>query len=255
MPDPSRIAKALGRRFIQRTDVKAIQYDRGWAPHTPNRQDPTRIPWRMEDLLAHIEGRQTFGHYMVGTDDQCKLFAFDLDLTKEASLKGDGELEVEVNPREVWFREKPEDLYRQLRLELRCLAEGLAIHTHRLLDIPVAVASSGGKGLHVYGFTGAQPAEVCRTAAREILDDFGVFEAIRGENFFRHTHDYTAITIEVFPKQSSIEGKDLGNLMGLPLGVHRRTGKEKFFVSMKNGYGEPFVPMDPMAALAGEIPW
>lgn len=255
MPDETRLAKALGRRFIQRHDVKAVQYDRGWTPVVVSRDDPTRLPWAMDDLVTHIRGKRTFGHYMVGTDDQCKLFAFDIDLSKSATMSGEDGEPVDVNPREVWIKEQPASIHADLRLQLRAMAEGLAVRARRLLDIPVAVASSGGKGLHVYGFTGSQPAEVCRMAAKEILEDFGVFEPIRGDNFWRHTENYAAMTIEIFPKQGSIEGKDLGNLMGLPLGIHQRTGRQKFFLSMKNGYGDPWQPMDPMAALSGETPW
>jgi hypothetical protein len=31
--------------------------------------------------------------------------------------------------------------------------------------------------------------------------------------------------LEFFPKQASVKGKGLGNLIKLPLGIHRRTGR------------------------------
>jgi hypothetical protein len=44
------------------------------------------------------------------------------------------------------------------------------------------------------------------------------------------TPDLTAFNLEVFPKQDQPGGKGFGNLVKLPLGLHRATGKRSFFL-------------------------
>jgi len=262
-PDNRELIKLIGERFISRKDVKAIQHrDGSWSPATDTgKHDGNRLPFTLEDFNRHLAGSLTLGHYMIGTDDTCKLFAFDIDLKKEgryypldeATQFLDGG--IEINPREVWLDETHPGRD-WLRIQLRCMAEGLAININRRLGIPVAVLDSGGKGLHVYGFTGTLPAVAVRASALSILDGLGCFEAVKGENFFAHKWGkYENIEIEVFPKQGSLEGKDLGNLMRLPLGKNQKTGKIASFISMKNGYDQPWLSMDPLRALTGDLPW
>ena len=43
--------------------------------------------------------------------------------------------------------------------------------------------------------------------------------------------DLTAFNLEVFPKQDRLTGKGLGNLVKLPLGIHRGTGRPSYFVA------------------------
>ncbi|MBF0531108.1 MAG: DNA primase, partial [Deltaproteobacteria bacterium] len=42
--------------------------------------------------------------------------------------------------------------------------------------------------------------------------------------------DLKAFGLEIFPKQDQLTGKGLGNLVKLPLGVHRATGKPSYFI-------------------------
>jgi len=252
----------LGKRFLQRRDAKAIQHPNGaWTPVTVSRDNDTLVPWKLADLEAHVAGKATMGHYLVGLDDTCKLFAFDLDLTKEGSWISLKEDEImggfqPINPREAWLT-KDHPANEWLGLQLRCMAEALAMKTVRLYDgdIQVAISYSGGKGLHVYGFFAEPvPASDARGTAREILNSFHCFEPTRGENFFKHTGGvYQNIDIEVFPKQDSLEGKKLGNLMALPLGIHAKTGRKKFFLDCRVGYNK-YLKLDPMTALEGNMP-
>lgn len=264
------LAAMLGRRFIERRDVKAIQHPNGmWTPdmehHGHGRGESCGeacIPkkWSMADLRAHVAGERTYGHYLIGTDNTCKLFAFDLDLVKEGyfiSLKEDEIMQggQPCNPREIW-QDESHPGREWLVSQLRCLAEALALKIVRTFDgdIPVAIGYSGGKGLHVYGFTGSVPAAEARGAAVEVLNAFNCFEPSKGENFYKHQFGlYRNIEIEVFPKQDSLEGKKLGNLMALPLGIHRKTGKKKFFLDCRVGY-TTIQEFDAATALEGEVP-
>jgi len=266
--DSRELVRLLGTKFIQRKDVKAFQRDDGaWFPD--------RSAFSMQDFQDHFDGKKTLGHYLLDPDGNCKLFAFDLDLVKHArdcpgaTCKGcpvtysvltpddqgnpqstEGSTLCGI-PREMYERDSP--ALETLTINLRCMAEGLAMQIDKL-GIPVAIATSGHKGLHVYGFTGTVPAETAREMAIGILKGLTVFEAFRGQNFWRHAFAYEVLDIEVFPKQTTLDGKDLGNLMSLPLGVHRVTGRKKVFLTMKSALNR-FVPMDPEAALSGDSPW
>lgn len=251
----------LARRFIARPDVMAIQHRNGaWNPVTTDgKADGPRVKFTRADLQAHVAGTKSLGHYMLSTDSKCKLFAFDLDLDKTGYLlNGVGDLE-EVNPREIWL--VPDHPGRvDLAVSLFCIATGLAYRAHRLLGIDIAVSYSGSKGLHVYGFMpDPTDAEDVRQGAIEVLEDFGCFDAIRGKSFFKHRGfgekpiGYQNLTIEVFPKQISLDGKDLGNLMRLPLGVNPKTQHHAFFIDPRILPDDgQFVPLDPEAALTGD---
>lgn len=266
--DPNKLADLLASRFIQRTDVKAVQ-----------RQDayiPDRSKWTRKDLLNHVAGQKSFGHYLVGQDGQCKLFAFDIDLTKwdeksdrpqpmwlpigEDGYYIDGVEPKPLQPRDAWLHPKaPPELKRYLTEQMRGIADLLARITVEVLGVPAAVAYSGSKGMHVYGFTGSAPAHDVRGAAMEVVSYADCFEPLRGKNFYKHRNDdphigYGCIDLEVFPKQDDLNGKDLGNLMRLPLGIHGKSKQRSHFVTL-NSYADELVELDPVVALEGGEPW
>lgn len=262
----------LAKHFIARQDVKAVQFaDGSWAPHTETRKhDGPRIPWSRQSLAAHISGEQTFGHYLLNTNDECKFFAFDIDLEKN------GDPEKEENPyvghwvdtdgsvhefdaRESWAnRAHPSRNW--CKYQLKMVATRLAGVITSDLELPCAVAYSGSKGLHVYGFTGLISAEDAREGAQIVLDTMGGWQAKRGKHFFESEDKdpvtgYPNISIEVFPKQTSIKEKDLGNLMRLPLGKNLKSPNDPtFFVDMTSPMGV-LAPIDAEHALTSLNPW
>lgn len=258
MPDEVELVRLLGTRFVQRRDVKAFQSEDGaWYP--------VRESMTMQDFQDHLAGRKTMGHYLLDHEDNCKLFAFDLDLVKHGRdcpgqgckgcpvlVPGTDGVTYNAIPRDIWPQDHP--VTPTITSDLRMMAEGLAATIHRKMEIPVAIAASGNKGLHVYGFTGTIHASAARALALETLNQYSVVEAFRGENFFRHKTEFHTLDIEVFPKQASLNGKDLGNLMSLPLGNHRVTGRRKFFIKTK-GRMDTLTEMDPIQALSGDLPW
>lgn len=239
--------------------------DGSWAPVRKKNGDGelVNLPFILEDFYRHLDGEITLGHYMVDQEGMSKLFAFDIDLVKDDGTPEKNPLHVVdlydndhmIYPREAWLSEPVESPLRQyLTIQLRCLADGLAQYIHRTLDMPVAIANSGGKGLHVYCFTGSMPADVLRELMLGTLEGLGCFEAVRGKNFWRHTSSYPALEIETFPKQGSMDGKEFGNLMRLPLGINRKSGKMCEFIRADVGY-DRLIAMDPMRALSGDLPW
>ena len=268
------MANLIAKNFIARRDVKAVQWTTGaWSPHQEynpetRKHDGPRIPWSRDDLNAHLAGTSTFGHYLLNTDDECKLFAFDIDLEKNDEAKNfvgqwpefieDAEPTIHTfDAREAWLdRSHPSRNWQ--KLQLKTVAHRLATVITEDLELPCAVAYSGGKGVHVYAFTGLITAADAREGASIVLDTVGGWKPSRGDNFFR-SEDRDPITgfpnlsIEVFPKQSTLADKDLGNLMRLPLGRNLKSKDPTFFVDMTSPLAQ-MVPVDPIHALAGK-PW
>lgn len=237
------LQNALAKRFIQRTDVKAWQQSGG--AYIPDRTPITRA-----DLAAHLACERTMGHYLLGQNDLCKFFCFDIDLKIDCVWEG-----VPFKPREE-FANMASPYRPQLVTDLVITAEGFARRIHHLYEIPVAIAFSGSKGVHVYGFADQPtPAADVRAIAMDVMQDVREFKPLRGENFFAHWNSDLSVEVEVFPKQSSLEGKDLGNLLRLPLGRNLK-GKEGMFLQCGAGARPNFKPLDPMTALSGKVlPW
>ena len=303
--DTGTIAAQIAKTFIARRDVKALQSRSG--AYRPVVEDPSkphtspRIPWTMGDLMAHVDGSKTFGHYILSKESTAKVFCFDIDL--EQHVKSEDERPVkwdvldprdnetiiqrEGNAREFWHPERmwqwcstcgkgwyidfqpprcvdpdhehdlgtgtnPDTM--ALTSILQQTAFALAAKANELLDIPVAVSYSGNKGLHVYGLVGEQPAADIRMAANLVLDAMDHYAPSRGHVFFRDKRDgFDALSIEVFPKQDALEGKDLGNLIRLPLGINRKSGNRGYF--LKQGALGHLVEADAMESMTAGLRW
>lgn len=278
------LALVIAKRFIQRRDVKAQQFSSGgYTPVTDNGQtDGVRLPFMMEDITAHLAGTKTYGHYLLDTDNKCKLFAFDIDLRKndknftghwpelpdltgvDPVLDNDEWKKLvklhEFDPREAW-RDRSHPARNWTKFQMRMLTTTLARTIKDLLDIPVATAYTGNKGVHVYGFTGSVSASDAREAADIVLAQLGCFESSKGAHFFQYTDQdpldgYPNFEIEVFPKQTNLAGKDLGNLMRLPLGVNRKSPQDPtFFIDERLAMGELRPHTDPVKLLQSGNPW
>lgn len=240
-------------------------------------REGNRLPWERQDLSDHVAGKRSMGHYMVDSAGMTKLFAFDLDLDKPNPAKEeiyywrgveeDGswtDMEPrEFNPREAWLHpQAPENLRRYLRVQLQNAARTLSdVLDKYLREVPIAVSYSGNKGLHVYGLTGEITAAEARTIGKEIIRLAEVWSPSRGDNFYKMVDPVndelgmSPVSIELFPKQDSLDGKDLGNLMRLPLGVHAKSGQQAHFMHLSHYPWEPFQSVDPIKAMTEGNPW
>lgn len=262
------IAKLFAKMFIARPDIKAIQRPNG-------EYNPINTKITKQDLLDHLTGKTTYGHYMLNTDSQCKLLAFDIDLEPTglvpAVLNPEGWWDgfTLANPREIWL-DRSKKLERDfLKYQLRSIAEKLVRITQDILEVPVAVAYTGAKGLHVYAFTGLMDAKDVRYAADIVIAEHGKLEPYRGNHFFKHklehredgTQDpylsYDQLAVEVFPKQTDMSNKSHGNLMRLPLGRNLKNAKDPtFFLDLRSDFGAScFTPRDPVEVLNLSNPW
>lgn len=256
--------------MIQRRDVKAKQLpDGSYFPVRVSKEDPSYVPFKLADLQAHFDKTATYGHYLLDTDGNCKFFAFDVDLEKTGkwvntldAWKADDEpFSVhEFNPREAW-RDRSHLARPFLKWQMRNIAGLLAGKIKELLDTPCAAAYTGNKGIHVYGFTGTCPAEEAREGARLVLQALGDWQPSRGKAFWENTNEdpqfgFKNFSLEVFPKQDSLENKDLGNLMRLPLGVNLKSPKDPtFFIDLKTDLATLAPHSDPVALLESGDAW
>lgn len=257
-------------------DSRVNEERRPNSPHLPH-------GFNMAHLQAHLAGERTYGHYLLDQDSNTKMFAFDIDIEKSGSYitipNWDEAPEFTAgHEEEDWFREhtvthivdgsSPENLRdlwvsrrrsaaparAWLKYQLRYVATRLAAKVVEL-EIPCAVAYSGSKGVHVYGMMGTTPADEARQAALLVLDMVDEFELKRGKNFYMHKNNdpwtgFSNLSVEVFPKQESLDGKKLGNLMRLPLGTNYKNPKDPtFFMDLTGPAGE-FKPVaDPIKTL------
>lgn len=264
------LAALFAKRFIQRRDVKAVQLSRqtgslkpgDWMPHRKRiaQDEYEYLPWKMPELLDHIDGKATYGHYLLDANSNCRVFAFDVDLEKEGSWVripdlsnldpniSDEEMEKllvvsdGVNPRELWADRRAVEARTWYKYQMKQLAHKFLDKLHEL-EVPCAAAYSGSKGIHVYGFCGEMPAKEAREGAMLVLDMLDEFKPHRGKNFFKHKNQdphmgFPSFSVEVFPKQDTLEEKDLGNLMRLPLGKNQKNPKDPtFFLDMTTPLG------------------
>ncbi len=264
------LARLFASRFIQRSDVKAVQLDKDtrtlkqgdWFPD--NRIDSVKRPnnphlpygFRMEHLLAHLAGERTYGHYLLDNDSMSKVFVFDIDLeTKGTWVSMDADtVHEDVNPRELWADRRASEARTWYKYQMKRIAHLLATKV-REIDVDCAVAYSGSKGVHVYGMTGSLSAKEVRDGALVVLDLVDEFEPLRGQHFFKHknpdpVHGFQNFSIEVFPKQDTLDDKNLGNLVRLPLGRNFKNPKDPtFFLDMTAPIGQFKPHPDPIKLL------
>ena len=286
------IAAQLARRFIQNRDVKAIQFSNGdyvpdfrmkdTQPEFGGSPETSRhgLGFTMEHLLAHLEGRETYGHYLLDKDGMARMFAFDIDLEVEGTyVVQPGPFQVDynitnqqfdeqvkvygpVNPRELWLdrtQTQARDWYKQQMMRLVHRFAG-AISA---AGIEGAAAYSGSKGVHVYGFMPESkplPADEVRFVAETIMKGMDDFELVKGEHFFGHksidpVQGFKNFSIEIFPKQRETKKGGLGNLMRLPLGRNQKTSDPTFFLDLKAPVAQMRPHPNPTALLESGDPY
>lgn len=257
----------LATRFIARRDVKARQLLTG-------EYNPVRTPWQMAELIDHVAGNVTYGHYLLNQDNQTKVFAFDIDLEPTGNWIQQADLSQlpegwETGPHaEHWFANNsylhqcsPREDWRNrafpgrdwFKAQMRELAEKFTCAIRDHLDLPTFATYSGNKGIHVYAATGLIPAVEAREAAMLILASMERFQPVKGSNFYKDTstdwHDsYSNFTIEIFPKQATVKEGGFGNLLRLPLGKNQKNPLDPTFVLDQSTAHNTITPASPELA-------
>jgi len=180
-------------------------FARQWAEKAEGRQGyvPVRRPMEPEDVEEHLSGRKTYGIYILRSDSKVNLAVIDADLNQG------------FRNRRLTSEDK--NLIRRERAYLFSRIDELA----RQRGLYPLAEFSGSKGYHFwFFFANPCPSKV----ARRLVGDISA----------QLSKDLTTFHLEVFPKQDSISGKGLGNLVKLPLGIHRLTGKRSYFLACAN---------------------
>ncbi|MFW5936811.1 MAG: CRISPR-associated primase-polymerase type A1 [Desulfosalsimonas sp.] len=188
-------------RFMALFSGREDAFARQWADKSNDRQGyvPVRRPMEPADVTNHLEGRRTYGIYLLDSDAHASVAVIDADL-KTGFRKGG----------------LSKDQARQVKREQAYLFRRIADASREKGPAEPLVEFSGGKGFHFWFFFETPiPAAQAREFARSVIGDI--------------SRDLSFFSLEVFPKQGRLTGKGFGNLVKLPLGIHRTTGKRSFF--------------------------
>ena len=193
------------RRFMDLFAGRPDCFARQWADRSKGKHGyvPERRSMSPADIEEHLKGIKTYGIYLLQADGLVKTAVIDANLKKEFRT---GAIDAE---RKRLVRREAVHLIARMK-ELAEAGGGNPI-----------VEFSGGKGYHFwYFFNMPLPASHVRAALRGIVEQV--------------MPDLTAYNLEVFPKQDRVGGKGFGNLVKLPLGIHRLTGKRSHFIECTN---------------------
>ena len=197
-PSDPEVARFLAL-FAGREDVHARQWfnpRRGTTGYSPVEE-----PMTARHVRQHLFGDLTLGVYPIRLDGTCVFFALDLDLTRAAidhARRGPAEAAA-------------------VRETLRKSVD-LVVERVRGLGLDPVVEDSGYKGRHLWFFLERpEPASLLHAVGRLLVRHLG--EDLPG-----------GIALEFFPRQPRRRGKGLGNLIKLPLGIHRRTGRRAWLL-------------------------
>jgi hypothetical protein len=291
-PLTDQLVSLFAKRFIQRRDVKAVQFSTGaFIPDRELRDVGRHAPlgFKKQHIEAHLAGTSTYGHYLLDSDSNARVFAFDIDLEKNKCDKDGNILEYggawcklpdpasvdpnisneefdklvaahQCDPRELWQDRRAIEARSWFKFQMGMLARKFAKIIHDDLGLECAAAYSGNKGIHVYGFTGPMPAVEVRNAAMLVLDIMDEWKPLKGQHFFKHKIEspylgYPSFSVETFPKQESLDGKDLGNLLRLPLGRNLKTSDPTFFLDLTTPPAIMKPHSDPAKLLETGNPW
>lgn len=199
---------ALLTRFLALFSGREGVYARQWAKDRQNTgYTPVRQPLTHRVAQNHLQGNHTLGVYPLRLDGTVNFVALDLDLPKS--------LVIRYQPGDPSWQAALARLH-QYALQLQQAAGQRGLHTY--------LEDSGGKGRHLWCFL-AQPlsARVARKLGQVWVDWGGVRPA--------------EVNLELYPKQVSLQPDQLGNLIKLPLGIHRGSGLRGQFLNLQ---GEPY---------------
>lgn len=187
--------------FISLFNGREGVWARQWASPTGEAgYTPVKEPFTVKEVKNHILGNYTAGLYQLRLDNTVNFIAFDFDLPKNTLTR--------VISQKSLF----DSAMRSVHKAACKLVDYLAS-----LEIPAYLEDSGHKGRHVWVFTDSPtPSKPAKTFAETALNKSGV--------------DFDGISVEVFPKQTKIREDGLGNLIKLPLGIHRKTSRRGLFV-------------------------
>jgi len=182
--------------FVSRFSGREGVHARQWTKPTTGQHgyEPVRAPLTAAVAREHLLGVVTVGVYPLRMDSTVRFLAFDLDIAPGL---------------------RPQLHHGRRVEELNQIVQGAAVRVVEALEalgIDALIEDSGGKGRHVWVFFD-EP--ISAMAARRLADRVA-----------RRVGDLPPeVTAEIFPKQGRLPPEKLGNLIKLPLGYHKVTGR------------------------------
>ncbi len=189
--------------FLQRFSGREGVYARQWVDAAGRSgYTPVKEPLTEREVRSHLRGDITVGVYPLRLDNTVNFLSIDIDISKKALEQS---------------RNDPQELER-----LQALAQSQAKALVRTgetvgLSLSLSIEESGYKGRHLWLFL-EHPLE-----AQRVRDLGKLLLTLTG-------NPPIEIQREIFPKQDTLPLEALGNLIKLPLGIHRRTGKRSVFL-------------------------
>jgi hypothetical protein len=177
--------------FSGREDTYAMQWwdEKGYGGYTP-----VRRPLTPQVVKNHLLGNITVGVYPIRLDGTVTFFALDLDINKRALERVRGDTKQAKKLRECLIQDA-----------------SLVLQTLRTKGFDPLFESSGHKGRHFWVFLEhPEDADVLYKLGSFLLPSLGPI--------------HPEFHLEFFPKQGKTV-KQLGNLIKVPLGIHRKTGR------------------------------
>ena len=154
---------------------------------------PVRRPMTSDDVSDHLAGKSTLGVYVLKGDSSVKFGAYDIDFSNQ-----------EVGIDNVTKLELCKSVTKDLKEKLQ------------YYNIKHVVEYSGNRGYHIWIFLNKTiPAYKLKILLEKIAEQVELPDGVN---------------VEVFPKQAE-HGGGLGNLIKVPLGVHRKTNNRCSFVN------------------------
>ena len=170
---------------------------KGYSPLRPER------PIVLSDISLHISGRSTYGIYPIMQEDYVKLIVFDIDLPKKFSEVGEDTL-----------LDNKENLIPIIKKVYSTIIT--ILNSYSFYDKCIVIEDTGGRGYHIWLFFNLPiSAKDARAFALLILKKADV-------------------QCEIFPKQDKITKEKYGNLIKLPLGIHKKYNRHSIFVEIIN---------------------
>jgi hypothetical protein len=205
--EPGKISDETLLKFVDLFPGREGVYARQWINEkNETGYSPVREHFSPKVAKNHLMGNITVGSYQLRIDGTLMWAAFDIDLNKK-------------------YREKMQADKKNIDNEsILKTVFNTAKEIHfilKRLSIPSIIEFSGFKGYHVWlFFQSPLPAFQVKIFMNGILK--------------QAAFDSEKIDVEIFPKQVKLKENGLGNLVKLPLGIHKRTNKFSFFVD-ENG--------------------
>lgn len=167
----------------------------GYSPVRPERSINT------DDILSHIQGIETYGIYPLKKDNAVKFVCFDIDLPKNFA---EVEEDALVTDKSILLPQ----------VKNICTTIMDVFHACSFNSKDILIEDTGGRGYHVWIFFDISiPAISAREFAYSILKKANV-------------------QCEVFPKQNEVAEGRYGNLIKLPLGLHRKYKQYSSFIDI-----------------------